>query len=89
MGGESVVAERLLEVRDDIVDVLHADGEADGRGRNVLLRKLRGAELGVRGRVGMDDQGSEKILSRSMKRQASSCVPLISNVKMEAAPLGK
>ena len=56
MGGESVVAERLLEVRDDIVDVLHADGEADGRGRNVLLRKLRGAELGVRGRAGMDDQ---------------------------------
>ena len=32
---------------------------------------------------------SEKILSASMNAQASACPPLISNVKMEAPPLGK
>ena len=49
--------EALVKVGDDIVDVLGADGKADGRRRDALIEKLLLGQLGVRGGRGMDDEG--------------------------------
>ena len=39
--------EALFQVGNDVVDVLRADGQADGVGLDTLIRQLLGAELGV------------------------------------------
>lgn len=46
----------LAEVGNDVVDVLYTDGEANGRGSDVLLGQLLGAHLRVSGGVGVDDK---------------------------------
>ena len=93
-------SEALFEVGDDIVDVLRADGKADGRRRDALIEQLFLGELCVRRGRRMDDEGLHvrdvctlasrgKISRWSMKRKAASCPPLISKVKMLAPPFGK
>ena len=46
----------LVEIRDDIVAVLSADGQADGVGLNALIQQFLGAQLAVSGSRRMDDQ---------------------------------
>ena len=48
--------EALLQVGDDVVDVLGADGEADGVLVDALVLQLGLAQLGVGGGGGVDDQ---------------------------------
>ena len=48
--------EALLQVGEDVVDVLGADGEADGIGLDALVKELLGGELGMGGGGGVDDQ---------------------------------
>ena len=50
-------SEALFEVGDDIVDVLRADGKADGRGRDALIEQLFLGQLRVRRGRRMDDEG--------------------------------
>lgn len=57
--GESLAAdgcEAYLEVGDDVVDVLGADGQADGVLVDLLLGQLRIGQLAVGGGSRMDDQ---------------------------------
>ena len=48
--------ERLVQVGQNIVDVLNADGQPDGAGADALVQQLRLGELGVGGGGGVDDQ---------------------------------
>ena len=48
--------EALFQIGDDVVNVLGADGEADGVGMDVLVLQLRFGELGVGGGGGVDHQ---------------------------------
>ena len=50
-------SEALFEIGDNIVDVLRADGKADGRGRDALIEELFLGQLRVRRGRRMDDQG--------------------------------
>ena len=68
-----------LEVGEDIVDVLGADGQADGIGADALVGELLLGQLASR----------EKIFRLSMNLWASAWPPLISKVKMEPPPFGK
>ena len=57
--GESLAAdscEACLEVSDDVVDVLGADGQADGVLVDLLLGQLLIGQLAVSGGSRMDDQ---------------------------------
>ena len=57
--GESLAAdscEACLEVGDDVVDVLGADGQADGVLADLLLGQLLIGQLAVSGGSRMDDQ---------------------------------
>ena len=98
--GESLAAdgcEASLEVGDDVVDVLGADGQADGVLVDLLLGQLLIGQLAVSGGSRMDDQAlasatfasREKTFRLSMNLNASSRPPLMLKVKMEAPPLGK
>ena len=49
--------ESLDKVGNDVVDVLNANGQADGSGFNSRSAQLGLAELGVRGGCGVNDQG--------------------------------
>ena len=48
--------ECLLEVIQNVVDVLGADAQTNGRGRDVLLCQLLRTHLRVGGGVGVDDE---------------------------------
>ena len=48
--------ERLLQICDDIVDVLGADGQADGVGLNAHIQQLLLGQLRMGGGGGMDHQ---------------------------------
>lgn len=48
--------QRLGEVGEDVVDVLHANREANGGGGDVLLREFFGTHLGMGGGVGVNDE---------------------------------
>ena len=48
--------QRLIKISDDIVDMLRADREADGAGRDVLLRQFLVVQLTMRGRRWMNDE---------------------------------
>ena len=48
--------EALLQVGDDVVDVLCADGQADGVGLDALIQQLLCGQLGMGGGGGMDHQ---------------------------------
>ena len=50
-------SEALFEIGDDIVDVLRADGKADGGRGDALIEQLFLGELCVRRGRRMDDQG--------------------------------
>ena len=45
-----------LQVSDDIINMLRADGEADGALLDILLRQLLWGQLRMGGGVGVDDQ---------------------------------
>lgn len=47
----------LFQIGKNIVDMLGADGQADGVGLDALIRQLRGSQLGVGGGRGMNHQG--------------------------------
>ena len=49
--------EALFQVGNDVVDVLGADGQADGVGLDPLIQQFLGGELGMGGGSGMDHQG--------------------------------
>ena len=51
------LCEGLVEVDEDVVDVLDADGEADEFGADAACDLLFGSELGVSGGGGMDGEG--------------------------------
>ena len=48
--------ESLLQIRDDIIDMLRADGKADGALGDALVKELFFGELGVGGGGRMNDQ---------------------------------
>src|SRR4051812_43146043 len=56
MSGALRCAEAGLEVGQDVLDALQADGEADEAGRDAGRQLLLGGELGVRGRGRVDHQ---------------------------------
>ena len=47
---------RLRKIRKDIVNMLAADRQTDGAGRDILLGKLLVVQLTMRGRSGVDDE---------------------------------
>ena len=49
--------EGLVQIVDDVVDMLRADGEPDGGGGNAAAQQLLLIHLGMGGAGGMDDQG--------------------------------
>ena len=55
--GESLLhgLETVLEVGEDVVDLLGADGEADGALMDTLILELLSGQLRVRGGSGVDD----------------------------------
>ena len=73
---------RLREVVNNVVDVLRADAQSDGRWRDVLLRQFFRRHLRVSSGVGVNHKTLHVV-------QASSWPPLISKVKMLPAPFGK
>ena len=50
------IFQRLLKIRDDIIDMLAANGQSNGAGRDILLGKLLVGQLAVRGRRRVNDQ---------------------------------
>ena len=46
----------LFQISNNIIDMLSADGQADGVGLNALIQQLLGAQLAVSGSRRMDDQ---------------------------------
>ncbi len=85
--------EAALQIVEDVLDVLGADGQADG----ALVLQLFQGLLGVGGGSRVDDQrlgvghvGQQENRCRlSMNTRAASLPPLMSKVKMEPAPFGK
>ena len=49
-------SEALFQIGDNVVDMLGADGQADGVGLNALIQQLLRRQLAVGGSGGMDDQ---------------------------------
>ena len=47
----------LLQIGNDVIDVLGADGQADGVGLDALVQQLLGGQLGVSGGGGVNHQG--------------------------------
>ena len=47
----------LFQIGKNIVDMLGADGQADGVGHDALIQQLLGSQLGVGGGCGMNHQG--------------------------------
>ena len=89
--------EGLIEIVNDIIDVLRADGQANRRRRDARSGEFLLVHLGVRRRSRMDD---ERLDIRDIGQQAEDLEmvdellgrltpPLISNVKMEIPPFGK
>ena len=98
--GESLAAdgcEASLEVGDDIVDVLGADGQADGVLVDLLLGQLLIGQLAVSGGSRMDDQTLDvghicqqgEDLQVVDELECFLTASLDVEVKMEAPPLGK
>ena len=86
-----------FQIGKDIINVLGADGQADGVLVDLLLGQLGIGQLAVVVEAGWMTRlftsatlaSREKIFRLSMKVKASSRPPLMLKVKMDAPPLGK
>ena len=101
MGAGALLAadgcEASLQIGDDVINVLGADGQADGVRIDLLLGQLLIVQLAVGGGGRMDDQALHvcnvcqqgEDLQVVNELEGSSRPPLMLKVKMDAPPLGK
>ena len=87
----------LIEIVNDIIDVLRADGQANRVLRNALIRQLCVRQLGMRRRRRVNDKA---LHVRDVRQQRENfqavdklvrflLLPLMLKVKMDAPPFGK